>query len=76
MSKGIGGKIENFAITTDGQRQLELPSMLAGEADNNLNGIKYCYNIKCLSGILHTPWHSIIIINHDRMVNSGTMIKF
>ena len=42
MSKGIGGKIENFAITTDGQRQLELPSMLAGEADNNLNGIKYC----------------------------------
>ena len=29
MSKGNGGKPENFAITTDGHWKLELPIMLA-----------------------------------------------
>jgi len=37
MSKGIGGKTENFAITTDGQRQAT--NILAGETDSLLNGI-------------------------------------
>ena len=36
-SKGIGGKTEKFATTTDGQWQLQLPIMLAG--------------FKCLTGI-------------------------
>ena len=51
MSKGIGRKTENFAITTDGQWQLELPIMLAEETSSELNGISYFYDIKCLAQI-------------------------
>jgi len=38
LSKGIEGKTENFAITTDGHWQLDLPIMRAGETDSELNG--------------------------------------
>jgi len=39
MSKGSGGKNEQFAITTDQQWQLELPIMLGRGTDTELNGI-------------------------------------
>ena len=42
---GIRGKTENFAITADGQWQLELLIMLAEETSNVLNGISYFYDI-------------------------------
>ena len=40
MFKEPGGKTENFAITTDAQWQLELPSLLVDEKASELNGYR------------------------------------
>ena len=49
-SKTTGVKGRKFAIPTDGQWQLELPNMHAGEAASEQNGI------------LNSPWHYVILL--------------
>ena len=38
LAKSSTGKCENFAIVTDGQRQLELPNLISHEGSSELNG--------------------------------------
>jgi len=38
LAKSSTGKCENFAIVTDGQRQLELPNLISDDGSSELNG--------------------------------------